>query len=388
MIIARTPFRVSFVGGGSDLPAFCERQTGAVLSVTIDKAMYLTLHPYFDRGKTLLRYSSSELVEARNDIQHNIFREAMVLMGVEGGVEISSTADIPSGTGLGSSSAFSVGLLHVLAAAGGRYASREYLASMASKLEIEILGEPIGRQDQYASAYGGLNLMEFGADGQVRVEPINIPARLKEKLESRLLMFYVGGQRATSSILRDQQRGLACEDEKYEATKKMVELVYEMRDVLYAGDLPAFGDLLHRNWEQKRSLSQSISNTLVDEAYERALEAGARGGKLCGAGGGGFLLFYCEPKNQAKLRSALGHLDEFLFRFSGPGSSIIYTDGGDLQACQGFFGRGKPAAPSRRSPGWQRLGEADDATGWKRAETLDGFRMQTATLAPDGEDSK
>ncbi len=338
MIISRTPFRVSFVGGGSDLPAFCERRRGAVLSVTINKAMYLTLHPYFDRGKILLRYSKTELVDAIDDIEHPIFREALRLVGIESGVEISSTADVPAGTGLGSSSSFSVGLLHVLAAYQARYASKEYLGATASHLEIDILREPIGRQDQYAAAYGGLNVIEFGADGEVTVEPVTISQEILAELDDRLLMFYTGKQRATSKILEEQSRKVADEEQKFELTAKMVDLVYELRSALFKGDLHAFGEILHRNWELKRSLLESISNPEVDEAYERAVKAGAVGGKLLGAGGGGFMLLYCEPQDQGRLREALSDHPELKFRFSLAGSSIIHTDGDDISNGGGFFG--------------------------------------------------
>jgi D-glycero-alpha-D-manno-heptose-7-phosphate kinase len=338
VIISRTPFRVSFVGGGSDLPAFCDRQPGAVLSMTIDKAMYLTLHPYFDRGKTLLRYSQTELVEAVGKIEHPIFREALRLMEISGGVEISSTADVPSGTGMGSSSSFTVGLLHVLSAYRARYPSKEYLGSTASYLEIDVLGEPIGRQDQYAAAYGGINVIEFYKNGEVRVEPVTIARETLTNLDSRLMMFYTGEQRATSSILGDQSQGVATNDEKFQATAKMVELVYEMRDALFEGDLWAFGEVLDRNWELKRSLSKHISNPAIDEAYARAREAGAAGGKLLGAGGGGFLLVYVDPEHQEKVREALAHLNELDFHYSPLGSSIVHTDGFDIESPGGFFG--------------------------------------------------
>lgn len=338
MIISRTPFRVSFVGGGSDLPAFCDRQPGAVLSVTIDKAMYLSLHPYFDRGKTLLRYSKSQLVEHLDEIEHPIFKAALKLMEMQGGIEISSTADLPSGTGMGSSSSFTVGLLHVLAAYKARYPSKEFLASTASYLEIDVLGEPIGRQDQYAAAYGGLNVIEFDNNGDVRVEPITLAREIMTELDSRLLMFYTGEQRAASSILSEQGRRVATDDEKFQVTAKMVELVWEMRDALYEGDLWAFGELLDKNWQLKRSLSPQISSTQIDEAYARALEAGAIGGKLLGAGGGGFLLVYAEVEHHDRIRQALSNMDELEFHFSLLGSSIVHTDGFDIEGSGGFFG--------------------------------------------------
>ena len=348
MLISRTPFRISFVGGGSDLPVYCDRKRGAVLSVTIDKSMYVALHPYFDDRKTLLRYSRTELVDDLDGIQHPIFREALRLFGIRGGIEISSSADIPSGTGLGSSSSFTVGLLHVLAAFECRYPSQEYLASMASKLEIEILKEPIGRQDQYAAAYGGLNVIEFGVNGQVRVEPICIGLETVETLEKRILMFYIGGQRATRTILADQRDGLASDQEKFKATEEMVSLVYEMRDSLYRCDMAMFGELLHRNWELKRKLSKHISNAQIDEAYDRARNSGALGGKLLGAGGSGFLLVFAEPRHHAEIRKSLSDFDELPLRFGRSGSQIIYSDGVTRSTGSGFIGVG------RRAPGLVR----------------------------------
>ena len=337
MIIARTPFRVSFVGGGSDLPAFCDRQPGAVLSTTIDKAVYLTLHPYFDREKTFLRYSKSELITELDAIEHPLFREALRFTRVTGGVEISSTADVPSGTGLGSSSAFAVGLIHVLTAYQGHHASREILASAASHLEIDVLGEPIGRQDHYAAAYGGVNVIEFFENGRVRVEPVTVARKVLSDLEQRLLMFYTGTQRATRTVLLDQTRHVANDEGKFKATAEMVKLVYRMRDALFAEDLPVFGELLQQNWELKRSLSTHISNQAIDAAYLRAMEAGAGGGKLLGAGAGGFLLLYCEPEYQTPVRKALSDLPELPFRFDFSGSRIIYTDGFDIGESRRVF---------------------------------------------------
>lgn len=340
MLISRTPFRVSFVGGGSDLPAFCDRRTGAVLSVTIDKAMYLTLHPYFDRGKILLRYSKTELVDSVDKVEHPIYREALKLMKIKGGIEISSTADVPSGTGMGSSSSFTVGLLHVLTAFKAQYPSREFLASMASHLEIDKLGEPIGRQDQYAAAYGGINLIEFYKNGEVRVEPLTLARETLNSLESRLLLFYTGEQRSTSAILSGQSQAVAKQEEKFAATAAMVDLVYEMRDALYAADLEAFGALLHQNWMLKRELSKQISNPMIDGCYQAALEAGALGGKLLGAGGGGFLLVYAHPEKHGAIRAALARMNELQVHFSMIGSSIIHSDGYDVNAAGGFFGEG------------------------------------------------
>jgi D-glycero-alpha-D-manno-heptose-7-phosphate kinase len=277
-------------------------------------------------------------VDDIEQIQHPIFREALKLLDVPGGIEISSTADVPSGTGMGSSSSFTVGLLHVLSAYRAKYPSKDYLGRMASHLEIDVLGEPIGRQDQYAAAFGGLNVIEFDKQGKVEVMPLTIARRIFLALDERLLMFYTGAQRATSEILSDQSKRVTDDDEKFDTTAKMVDLVYEMRGALYDGDLPVFGDLLHRNWELKRSLSTAISNPKVDGAYARAREAGATGGKLLGAGGAGFLLVYCEPEHHAEVRRALSDLDELEFHFTNQGSSVIHTDGLDADISRGFLG--------------------------------------------------
>ncbi len=229
--------------------------------------------------------------------------------------------------------------MHAIAAYQSTYAPPEKLAQAASHMEIGILGEPIGRQDQYASAHGGLNVIEFGAEGQVRVEKLTLSRELNRRLDRNLLMFYTGDQRATRTILSDQSKGVADDDAKFDATRQMVGLVYEMRDALYRGDLDAFGDLLHRNWLLKRSLSKHISNPRIDDAYQRALDAGARGGKLCGAGGGGFLLLYCEHEHQPALRQALSDLTELVFRFDHGGSRIIFHDGHGTGAAHGFLAR-------------------------------------------------
>ena len=298
--------------------------------------MYVALHPYFDRSKILLRYSKTELVDNLDDIQHPIFRESLRNVGVKGGVEISSSADVPSGTGLGSSSSFTVGLLHALAAYQSRYPAQEYLASEASRIEIDILREPIGRQDQYAAAYGGLNLIEFGANGEVRVEPLSISRETVDMLEQRILMFYFVDQRATRSILADQSDRVATSADTFKATGEMVSLVYDVRDALYVGDMKRFGELLHRNWELKRGLSKYISNVQIDQAYDAARSAGALGGKLLGAGGGGFLLVFAEPNDHAKIREALSGMDELPIRLARAGSQIIYSDGAVGEAARGF----------------------------------------------------
>jgi len=336
MIISRTPFRISFAGGGSDLPAFYQKEKGAVLSTTIDKYMYISTHPFFNKKQYNLKYSKTELCHSVDEVQHPLFRETFKHLNVGPGIEITSTADIPSGTGLGSSSSFTVGLLHNLYSFKGKFVSKEKLAAEASMIEIEKVGEPIGKQDQYAAAYGGLNVITFNPDGTVDVEPILISSTLRKKMESNLLLFYTKQTRNANEILSVQQREIS-KDDKFQAQKKMVELVWELRDALYNEDLTSFGQILHKGWLLKKSLTSSISNGSIDNYYELALQAGATGGKLLGAGGGGFLLFYCEQDKQEKVRQALSDLHELKFKMDTQGSKIIYVGEKDWGEENGFF---------------------------------------------------
>ncbi len=335
MIISSAPFRVSFAGGGSDISFYYQHRRGAVLSTSIDKYIYISIHPYFNARQTLLKYSQNELVNDLAEIRHPVFREVLKELWPEGGLEIVSTADIPSGTGLGSSSSFTVALLHAVYAYRGTFCSKEKLASKACEIEIERLGEPIGKQDQYAAAYGGLNFIEFNSDESVVATPLTLPKETIIQLENSLLLFYTGEQRRTGEILEDQRKKVEHSPKKLEAMDRMVELAYEMRDCLIAGDLGGFARVLHENWQLKRSLSSKISHGTIDKYYDRALEYGARGGKLLGAGGGGFLLFYCEPENQEKLRRALFDLPELPFKFDWSGSRVIYV--GEVHAKRGFL---------------------------------------------------
>lgn len=324
MIMTKAPFRVSFIGGGSDLRSFYERNGyGAVVSTTIDKYMHIMLHPYF-HDKIRIKYSSLEDVADIRDVKHPIVRECLRLVRVERGVEIASIADVPAGTGVGSSSAFTVCLLHALHIYKGRHVTRQWLAEQACRIEIDILGEPIGKQDQYATSCGGLNYIRFDADGTVHVEPLLYRADTKRKLERRLMMFYVGNARKAGSILTAQKENMKKED-KFLAVKKLVGLAEEMRQSLAKGRITAVGELMHEGWLLKRQFAGGITNQAIDDYYGRALKAGALGGKLLGAGGGGFLLFYCEPSRQNALREALD-LRELRFRFNSEGTRLVYYD--------------------------------------------------------------
>lgn len=321
MLITKTPFRVSFCGGGSDLAAFYETYGGCVLSTSINKYMYLSIHPYFNETQTLLKYSENELVNDLSEIRHKIFHQVLCDLGVSG-VEISSTADVPGGTGLGSSSTFTVGLLHTLYCYKGKFVSKARLAAEACEVEIEKLGAPIGKQDQYAAALGGLNFIRFNKDGSVSASPVMMQAETYKTLEKNLLMFYTGTTRSANEILGEQKKNMTrCA--KNENLIQMCRLAEQMKEALERDDLSGFGSILHESWELKKTLAGGISNPQIDAAYERAMQSGALGGKLLGAGGGGFLLFYCEPQRQEELRSRIG-LKEFSFRFERDGTSVVY----------------------------------------------------------------
>ena len=323
MIGTRTPFRMSFIGGGSDLKEFYTRSPGCVISTTIDKYMYIFVHQYFE-NKIQIKYSKTELVDRIKEIKHPIVREALKKFDLRG-IDINSIADIPAGTGLGSSSSYTVGLLHVLYAYTHNYVSAEKLAREACELEIDILKEPIGKQDQYAVAYGGLNVISFLPDGHVDVEPIIMDPMALETLQSNLLLFYVGSTRKASNVLSDQKQNILTDKNKFNALSKMRDLTNDMQKCLVNSNLEQFGVILDRNWQLKKSLSQKISATEIDDIYELGLKNGASGGKLLGAGGGGFILFYCEERYQKNLRNALSNIKELSFKFEGTGSKVIYV---------------------------------------------------------------
>ena len=321
MIITKTPFRVSFCGGGSDMANFYEKYGGCVLSTSINKYCYISIHPYFNENQTLLKYSENELVDSPDQIKHRIFRQVLTDMGVHG-VEISSTADIPGGTGLGSSSTFTVGLLNTLNCYNGKFVSKDKLAKLACEVEIEKLGNPIGKQDQYGAALGGLNFIKFNQDGSVSHEPILMEGKTYKELQKNLLMFYTGTTRSANTILAEQTKNITSED-KARNLLKMCGLAKDMKVALENNDISSFGKILDEGWQLKKELASGIANPAIDEAYEIAMKNGALGGKLLGAGGGGFLLFYCEEEKQDQLKKAIG-LRELDFSFERDGTSVIY----------------------------------------------------------------
>ncbi len=322
MIITRTPFRVSFAGGGSDLASYYSREPGVVLSTAINKYMYIAVKGHFEQNFRI-SYSRTETVDTVGEIAHPIVRECLQALGLRSGLEIVSMGDLPARTGLGSSSSFTVGLLHALYAMQGKVVSSERLAREACCIEIEKLKEPIGKQDQYIAAYGGLQFIQFNPDGTVFVDPVIISPEARIELSRRLLMFFTGDTRDARQALAKQQAATAG---KFPVLRRMCAIAREMREIMTSGrDLSVLGRLLHESWEAKRSLSDSVSNPRIDEMYERALRAGALGGKLLGAGGGGFLLFFCEPDYQRGLREALSDLRELTFSLDPQGSKIVHV---------------------------------------------------------------
>lgn len=322
MIISKTPFRISFVGGGSDLEAFYSQFEGAVLSTSINQYMYISSHPFFEEDKIRVKYSNTETVNSVHDLEHPILRVVLEKFKLNG-IEISSIADIPGGTGMGSSSSFTVGLLHNLYTQVGIEKTKQELAEEACHIEINILKEPIGKQDQYAAAIGGFNIFRFKKEGEVVIEKLDLSSELLTQLESNLCMFYLGNQRRASDILSEQKKNTAQLD-KTKALLEMVSLVDELKSSLIKGDLADMGKILHENWVLKQQLASSITNPIISECYETGMKNGALGGKLLGAGGGGFMLFYCEKENQEKLIHSLSKLRRFNFRFDNEGSQVIY----------------------------------------------------------------
>lgn len=328
MIITRTPFRISFVGGGSDIPSFFEKNEGAVLSTSINKYMYIITHNFFYKNQFRAKYSQTETVKNLNLLKHPIIRETLKMFDLGFGIEVTSIADIPAGTGLGSSSAFTVGLLHNILLIKNKKNSKKELAELACDIEINKLKEPIGKQDQYASAFGGLNLIRFSAD-YTKVEPINISTYKIQELENNLLLFFIGQKRNASRILLNVNRNLKNTFHR-NVLKKMVLLVDEMQMCLSRGNIDEIGTILHENWKLKKQLSNNISNSVIDDIYTKAIKAGATGGKLLGAGAGGFMLFCCPQNKQNNLRNTLESLIEIKFKFESEGSKLIYKDNGNL----------------------------------------------------------
>lgn len=325
MIISRTPLRVSFAGGGTDLPDFYRQETGEVISTAINKYMYVTVNKRFD-DTIRLSYTRTEIVDTCEQLKHELVREAMKLSGVTKGVEITTIADIPAkGTGLGSSSSLTVGTLNALYAYQNKRTSTKGLAEEACKIEIGIIKEPIGKQDQYIAAYGGLKHFYFKPNGDVLVEPLLVSRDRMRRLQGNLMLFYTRITRKAHSILKEQKKNTPNTLQELRDLKK---LVPQLRNCLESEskNLDEFGYILHRGWELKKKLASTITNDLINNFYRKALRAGALGGKLLGAGGGGFFLLYCRKGYQEKVKRALRNLRCVPVEFEPEGSRIIYAD--------------------------------------------------------------
>lgn len=324
MIISQTPYRVSFAGGGTDLPAFYESEPGAVLSVTISRHMYVAVHTRFE-PTFRVAYSRIELAEHVGHIEHELVREALRLTGVNEPIEVTTIGDVPAGTGMGSSSTLTVGLLNAFYAIRGQIASAAKLADEACRIEIDTLRKPIGRQDQYAAAFGGLNFIRFNPDHSVQVQPVPCRRETLVELQRRSLLLYTNQTRSADGILKQQSEGTRA---KAAILTGMRDLAFEMREVLSGrGDLDHFARLLHEGWRMKRSLGFGITDDSIDCWYEAARKAGAQGGKLLGAGGGGFILLMAPPERHEAIRDALGRPKELEFSIDPVGSRIIFISG-------------------------------------------------------------
>lgn len=315
---------MSFTGGGSDMPAFYQKFGGAVISTAIDKYVFINVNKKFDDG-IRIAYSKTEEVHCVSDIKHRLVRASMEHLGLSGGIEITTIADIPStGTGLGSSSSFTVGLLHALNAYMGRYVSSEQLGIDSCHIEIERCEEPIGKQDQYAAAFGGFNLIEFNRDGSVEVSPIICKRETMAEIEQNILIFYTGIVRSASTLLARQSEEVSRAEQKQLVLQRMVSLTYDLRRELQNNHTHVFGEILHENWVLKKSLTDGISNPEIDEWYELGIKAGAIGGKILGAGAGGFLMFYAPHSVHAAITEALSMLRPIKIKFEPLGSRIIF----------------------------------------------------------------
>ena len=324
MIISRTPFRISFFGGGTDYPDYFRANGGEVLSTSINKYCYIStrkLPPFFEH-KFRVAYSRIEMTSSVEEIEHPSVRNVLKWLNVEAGTEIQHIGDLPARSGIGSSSSFTVGLLNALYAQQGRYIGKEQLATQAIHVEQDLIGEPVGSQDQIAAAYGGLNHIEFLIDGSFKVSPIIVKADLRSRLESSLMMYFTGVTRMSSDYSSAKIRNISRRETELAHMRRLV------ADALHIlrkddGDLDDFGRLLHENWQLKKTLSDKVTSPHLEEIYDTAIAAGALGGKLMGAGGGGFFVFYVPPERQGSVKQALSKLVHVPFQFDNDGSSII-----------------------------------------------------------------
>jgi len=322
VIIVQTPLRVSFFGGGTDFPSFYCAEGGCALSSTIDKYIFVTAKRRFDN---MLRvgYTRTEMVESIDQIQHELIREAFRVTGITHGIEITTMGDIPTaGTGLGSSSTVTVGALHAMYTLLGDIVPAERLAREACEIELTKLAKPVGIQDQYIVSYGGLRFLEFLPDGRVVAQKIELEPSKSRRLNESLLLFYTGTQRSADSILQEQKANIV---DRRMVLRQIKRLAYDARNEVMAGNVDAIGEFLHEGWVLKKQLASQISNSEIDRMYEDALNAGATGGKITGAGGGGFLLLYCPVEKQDAVRAALHNYQELPFGLEPDGSKVIFN---------------------------------------------------------------
>lgn len=322
MIIVQTPLRISFFGGGTDFPSFFMEEGGCVLSSAIDKYIYVTVKKRFDH-KLRIGYTHTEMVDSVDDIQHELIREALRVTSVSQSIEVTTMGDIPSeGSGLGSSSTVTVGALHALYTYLGEIPSMECLAKEACEIEIERLGKPIGIQDQYIAAYGNLRFFEFLSGGQVKVEKMKLDREFRRALNDCFLLFFTGINRRADTVLSEQKNNIK---ERMSVLREIKQMAYQAKKELEDGNFDSFGSLLDQTWELKKRMAGPISNDRIDEIYNTARQAGAIGGKITGAGGGGFLLLYVPYERHRAVRQALSTLQELPFQLEQDGSKVIFN---------------------------------------------------------------
>jgi len=324
MIISKTPFRISFFGGGTDYPEWYHENGGSVLATTIDKYCYIScrhLPPFFEHKHRIV-YSKIESVKTTEEIQHPVVRAVLSNLSITDGLEIHHDADLPARSGLGSSSSFTVGLINVLNALKGLQISKQDLAKQATYIEQEVLKETVGSQDQVLAAFGGFNRIDFRPDDSFNISPVIINKDLVEQLQSHMLLFFTGLSRFSSDIARDKVSNFT---NRFQELTQIKEMVDEGMSILQSPSTPIMdlGKLMHESWKLKRSLSDKVSTPKIDEIYETGIKAGAVGGKILGAGGGGFILFFAEPKNHKKIRERLKRLVHVAFNFENIGSKIV-----------------------------------------------------------------
>jgi D-glycero-alpha-D-manno-heptose-7-phosphate kinase len=321
MIIVQAPLRISFFGGGTDFPSFFDKEGGCALTTAINKYIFITIKQRFD-DMLRIGYTQTEIVDDVSKVQHELIREALRKTGITKGVEVTTMGDIPAGSGLGSSSAVTVGALQAMYSLQREYVDVERLAREACEIEIDILGKPIGIQDQYISAYGGFRFLEFSADRKVTCRNLILNHGIQRRLSENLLLFFTGMTRQADNILGEQKDHIP---QNVAILRKMKEMAYTALEELQNGNLDVLGRLLDESWQMKKQLASQISNDAIEEWYKTALRAGAIGGKITGAGGGGFLLLYCPYAKREAVRLALSHLRELPFELEPDGSKVIFN---------------------------------------------------------------